>query len=137
MKTLTLIIGALIFASAGLPSATAQTGGPYDLTWNTFDSGGGTSAGGVFEVTGTIGQHDATVMMANGGNFTLAGGFWASGGLLCFVDLFYFSNFAAEWMLVGPGLDADLDNSNAVDSDDLAILVNSWLDPCPFGDWGL
>lgn len=40
-------------------------------------------------------------------------------------------------MLVGSGLDADLDNSNAVDSDDLAILVNSWLAPCPFGDWGL
>jgi hypothetical protein len=137
MKSLTFIIGALIFASAGLPAATAQTGGPYDLTWNTFDGGGGTSAGGVFSVTGTIGQHDATVMMANGGNFTLAGGFWASGGLLCFVDLFDFSNFAAEWMLVGPGLDADLDNSNAVDGIDLAILVNSWLDPCPFGDWGL
>jgi hypothetical protein len=38
------------------------------------DGGGGTSTGGVYSVTGTIGQPDAGTM--SGGNFTLEGGFW-------------------------------------------------------------
>lgn len=39
------------------------------------DGGGGTSTGGVFSVTGTIGQPDAGTM--SGGNFALVGGFWS------------------------------------------------------------
>src|SRR5690606_5636596 len=35
---------------------------------------GGTSTGGVYSVSGTIGQPDAGTM--SGGNFTLNGGFW-------------------------------------------------------------
>jgi hypothetical protein len=38
------------------------------------DGGGGTSTGGVFTVSGTIGQPDAGTM--SGGNYTLQGGFW-------------------------------------------------------------
>jgi hypothetical protein len=57
------------------PLTKAQTGGPYDLSWNTVDGGGGTfSTGGTFSVGGTIGQPDAGVM--SGGSFTLTGGFW-------------------------------------------------------------
>jgi hypothetical protein len=48
--------------------------GQYSLDWSTIDGGGGTSTGGVYTVTGTIGQPDAGTM--SGGNFTLAGGFW-------------------------------------------------------------
>ena|SRR2546426_4385756 len=47
----------------------------YSIDWFTIDGGGGTSTGGVFSVTGTIGQADAGHM--SGGNFSLDGGFWA------------------------------------------------------------
>jgi hypothetical protein len=49
--------------------------GQYSLDWSTIDGGGGTSTGGVYSVTGTIGQPDAGAM--SGGNFTLQGGFWS------------------------------------------------------------
>ena|SRR5688572_9464328 len=48
----------------------------YSIDWYTIDGGGGTSTGGVYSVTGTIGQPDAGAAMA-GGNYTLQGGFWA------------------------------------------------------------
>lgn len=38
--------------------------------------GGGTSTGGVYAVTGTIGQPDAGTM--SGGTYTLSGGFWGA-----------------------------------------------------------
>jgi len=47
----------------------------YSIDWFTIAGGGGTSTGGVFAVTGTIGQADAGHM--SGGNFTLDGGFWS------------------------------------------------------------
>src|SRR5437867_7188408 len=47
----------------------------YSIDWFTIDGGGGTSTGGVYSVTGTIGQADAGHM--SGGNFTLDGGFWS------------------------------------------------------------
>src|SRR5215471_8224864 len=49
----------------------AQT---YSIDWFTVDGGGGTSTGGVYSLSGTIGQPDAGHM--SGGNFTLDGGFW-------------------------------------------------------------
>lgn len=49
-------------------------GQSYSIDWFTIDGGGGTSTGGVFTVSGTIGQPDAGVM--SGGNYTVQGGFW-------------------------------------------------------------
>jgi hypothetical protein len=46
----------------------------FSIDWFTIDGGGGTSTGGVYTVTGTIGQPDAGRM--SGGNFTIEGGFW-------------------------------------------------------------
>ena len=46
----------------------------YSIDWSTIDGGGGTSTGGVYSVSGTIGQPDAGAM--SGGNYTLQGGFW-------------------------------------------------------------
>jgi hypothetical protein len=46
----------------------------YSIDWSTIDGGGGTSTGGVYSVSGTIGQPDAGTM--SGGNYTLEGGFW-------------------------------------------------------------
>src|SRR5262245_54773162 len=60
----------LLLAAVVLP-AHAQT---YSIDWYTIDGGGGTSTGGVYTVSGTIGQPDAGHM--SGGNYTVDGGFW-------------------------------------------------------------
>jgi len=46
----------------------------FSIDWFTIDGGGGTSAGGVYSISGTIGQPDAGHL--TGGTFTLDGGFW-------------------------------------------------------------
>ncbi len=71
MRLMLLIALTLVLASLAL----AQTGGGYDLTWNTVDGGGGTSIGGTYELGGTVGQPDAGVL--SGGGHILAGGFWS------------------------------------------------------------
>jgi hypothetical protein len=47
----------------------------YALDWHTIDGGGGTSTGGVYAISGTIGQPDAGKL--NGGPYSLSGGFWS------------------------------------------------------------
>jgi hypothetical protein len=49
---------------------------PYSIDWHKVSGGGGTSSGGQYSVSGTIGQHDSGGPMS-GGNFSLTGGFWA------------------------------------------------------------
>ncbi|MGD0744682.1 MAG: hypothetical protein ABSA45_05965 [Verrucomicrobiota bacterium] len=49
---------------------------PYSIDWYKIAGGGGTSTGGVYSVSGTIGQPDAGVAMT-GGNYSLTGGFWS------------------------------------------------------------
>lgn len=66
-KTLQLLA---LAGSLLVPSAQAQT---YTIDWYSIDGGGGTSSGGNFTLTGTIGQPDAGT--AAGGNYTLTGGF--------------------------------------------------------------
>lgn len=53
----------------------AQSAGGFDLSWHKIAGGGGTSTGGVYAVSGTIGQHDASGPMTNGA-YSLTGGFW-------------------------------------------------------------
>jgi hypothetical protein len=71
-----LLLGILtVFAVA--PQAISQSGGAYDLTWNTIDGGGITFAnGGAYQLDGTIGQHDAGA--PSGGAYSLASGFWGA-----------------------------------------------------------
>jgi hypothetical protein len=71
LAALTLALISLLIASIAL----AQSG--YRLDWWTVDGGGGTSEGGVYSLSGTIGQADADVM--SGGVYTLASGFWGGG----------------------------------------------------------
>ena len=69
----------LAFALAA-PAALAQ---PFEIDWYTIDGGGGTSSGGTYVLSGTIGQHDAGGTLA-GGTYELTGGFWtAFTGLAC------------------------------------------------------
>src|SRR4051794_33098554 len=60
-----------VFLAIASGVARAQS---YSIDWFTIDGGGGTSTGGVYSVSGTIGQPDAGHM--SGGNYTLDGGFW-------------------------------------------------------------
>ena len=48
----------------------------YSIDWYKVAGGGGTSTGGVYAVSGTIGQHDAGGPMT-GGSYSLTGGFWS------------------------------------------------------------
>ena len=53
------LLGATLLMAGG-QTASAQTGGGYDLTWNSIDGGGATfSTGGGYSLGGTIGQADA------------------------------------------------------------------------------
>ncbi len=69
ISSMALALAALVFGVAA--PASAQS---YSIDWFTIDGGGGTSTGGVYSVSGTIGQPDAGHM--SGGNFTIDGGFW-------------------------------------------------------------
>jgi hypothetical protein len=70
-----LVLVAGLLAATAAPSAVAQSGGGYDLTWSTVDGGGGSSSGGRYSLDGTVGQADAGEQA--GGGYSLGGGFWA------------------------------------------------------------
>ena len=108
--------------------------GDYSVSWYTIDGGGGTSAGGVYSVTGSLGQADA-IGASSGGDYTLSGGFWP-GDYSCVVNLVDLSNLASYWLDSGPGIPADLNDDGIVDDVDLSDLAYYWLDYCPAG-WGL
>ena len=71
MKFVRTLVCSLITGLAFL--AAAQN---FSIDWHTIDGGGGTSTGGVYSVSGTIGQSDAGGPMT-GGPYSLVGGFWA------------------------------------------------------------
>lgn len=67
MKTFLQTLVALVVFTG---TARAQ----YAIDWFTIDGGGGTSSGGAYTLSGTIGQLDAGTL--RGGSYTLEGGFW-------------------------------------------------------------
>lgn len=66
---LLLLVAGLLLGLA--MNSRAQT---YDISWYKIAGGGGTSTGGVYTISGTIGQHDAGTLA--GGSYSLTGGFW-------------------------------------------------------------
>jgi hypothetical protein len=64
-----VLVGLIILPA----SAIAQT---YTVDWYKIAGGGGTSTGGTYQVTGTIGQPDASGAMT-GGQYSVTGGFWS------------------------------------------------------------
>ena len=66
----------VLFSFAGLlaSGALAQS---YKLEAFTIAGGGGTSTGGVYAVSGTVGQLDASGTMTNG-PYSVTGGFWGA-----------------------------------------------------------
>ena len=110
---------------------------PYDLSWYTIDGGGGTSTGGSFSLSGTIGQPDAGVPLT-GGAFTLTGGFWAgaitsacacaadfdqSGGTPDVNDI---DAFFTAWLAGDPRADADC-SGGTPDVNDIDSFFQQWL----------
>jgi len=71
-KTWRMFLAFCLLTSALCLPAFAQ----YSIDWFTIDGGGGTSTGGVYSVSGTIGQPDAGPTMS-GGSFSVDGGFWS------------------------------------------------------------
>src|SRR5215467_9218058 len=69
VRLLCVLICALLLARV----ASAQS---YSINWYKVSGGGGSSTGGVYSVSGTIGQHDAGGPMS-GGAYSVTGGFWA------------------------------------------------------------
>jgi hypothetical protein len=69
-------LGLLLFCL--LPSAFCLRawGQSYSIDWYKIAGGGGTSTGATYQVTGTIGQPDASGALT-GGNYSLTGGFWS------------------------------------------------------------
>jgi len=72
LPTLVLLFVFIILHS----SFCVRAWGQYAIDWSTIDAGGGTSTGGVYSVTGTVGQPDASVTTMTGGPYSLTGGFW-------------------------------------------------------------
>jgi hypothetical protein len=65
----------VVLLMAGLVFSAARAANGYEVTWYTFDGGGGSSTGGTYTVTGSIGQPDAGSHAGSG--YGLAGGFWS------------------------------------------------------------
>ncbi|MCC6660624.1 MAG: hypothetical protein IT437_07030 [Phycisphaerales bacterium] len=73
-RTVTLTFASALALAA---AAHAQTGPGLDLSWNTYDCGGGVASSGALVVISSIGQPDAGVMAS--GVLELRGGFLAGG----------------------------------------------------------
>jgi hypothetical protein len=54
----------------------ALYGQNYNISWYKVAGGGGVSSNATYQLSGTIGQPDASPQMT-GGNFSLTGGFWS------------------------------------------------------------
>ena len=112
--------------------------GQYSITWYTIDGGGGTSSGGSYTLSGTIGQPDAGPSLS-GGTFTLTGGYWAGAGETpnpCpgdynddgGVDGDDVIAFFADWDM--GIINADLTNDGGVDGDDVIFFFERWDSGC-------
>ena len=115
--------------------AVTSTIANYEIVWSTIDGGGGTSSGGSYTLSGTIGQPDAGEM--SGGDYVLTGGFWFGPG--CIVDLNDLAMFCSQWLQSGV-IESNFDwqdnpqLDNLVDLYDYGTLASYWLEYCP-NDW--
>lgn len=133
-----LVTGAL---AAGLAVAGAGAADPR-VDWYTIGAGG-TSAGGGFELSATIGQLGAGEL--SGGEFTLVGGFWAAAAApqVCAEDLdgdgvIGIADLSRLLMSFGlciedDGFDpaADLDSDGCVSPTDLSQSLTWFGTTCP------
>ena len=113
MRTAHLL--ATVAIAAFTQVSAAQSGGPYTITTWTVDGGGISNAsGGVYTLSGTIGQHDAGPAISAGA-FSIEGGFWPAAISVTpcladfngdgFVNFFDISNFIAAYNVQSPTAD--------------------------------
>lgn len=74
MKSFLIPLPAILLSAIMASKAHAQS---FSIDWFTVAGGGGSSTGGVYNVSGTIGQFAASDAAMAGGNYSLQGGFWA------------------------------------------------------------
>jgi hypothetical protein len=65
-----------LFAMVSLLVPLISPAQSYSIDWHKVAGGGGTSTGGTYQVSGTIGQPDASSAMS-GGQYSVTGGFWS------------------------------------------------------------
>jgi hypothetical protein len=77
-------------------TASASLAKPYDVDWYTVDAGRGYSSAltfqGLFELSGTIGQPDASDELTSPDGYSLVGGFWANTSAAPFSDIDFNNN---------------------------------------------
>jgi hypothetical protein len=66
----------LFFAVVACASSFRASAQSYSINWYKISGGGGTSTSATYQVSGTIGQPDASGAMT-GGSYSLTGGFWS------------------------------------------------------------
>jgi hypothetical protein len=95
MKTQTHLPLVILVLLGIAPAVLAQS---YSIDWFKIAGGGGTSTGGGYSVSGTIGQPDAGGPMTNG-PFSLIGGFWVLPTLVQTpgAPTLYITNAAPGW----------------------------------------
>ncbi len=136
--TLALAVAIALFGATGIVLS------DITLDWWTIDGGGAMRAtGGLFELSGTIGQPDASATVMTGGAFELTGGFWAGAPVCACLsdvngdgerngqDVQYFVD-----CILGMGDNcacADVDGLSGLDVNDVAVFVQDLLDgtSCP------
>ena len=126
-------LSALLLLITTAVLAENYNGPVYDLSWHSIDGGGGFSSGGGYELTGTIGQHDAGEMI--GGVYTLQGGFMAapvtnpcpadsdSSGTVNVTDLLA---LLAGWGVCGVPCPSDINGDGFINVTDLLALLAAW-----------
>jgi hypothetical protein len=126
-------------AAASAIALAGPSGGSFEITWYTIDAGGTSNAsGGVFSLSGTIGQPDAGPVMT-GGNFSLSGGFWpgvqnapdcpgdlTGDGMLNFFDV---SAFLQAYNAMDPV--ADFNNDGMFNFFDVSAFLQAYNAGCP------
>ena len=121
---------------------TVSASGQYKIDWYTIDGGGGTSSGGPYTLSGTMGQPDAD--WCAGGPYELLGGFWPGGPISVGDCLPACHKDYAAWVAAGKPAcwcylrqchgDADGDKQGSdktghhyVGTNDLNVLISAWM----------
>ncbi len=110
----------------------------FTVDWSTIDGGGGAMSGGTFQISGTIGQPDASSRASrlSGADFQIIGGYWAVTLPECasdfdgngFVTGDDFDAFVNEF--VAGTDDADFDGNGFVTGDDYDAFVIAFEGGC-------
>jgi hypothetical protein len=142
----TILRVATLGGALALGAPATATPGPvdYEIAWWTIDSGGGTSAGGIYQLSGTLGQFDAATASGDNGltEWCLAGGYWSAGcepappplcpadtdgdGMVNVADLV---NVILDWGPCPAGCPGDVSGDGQADVEDLVQVLLAW-GPC-------